>query len=311
MALRVAMLGLGVISRYYALALEELTELELVAVCDRDDERLEPYRRRGVACDRDWRTTLERDEVEAVLVNLPNDLHAEVCGAALRGGRHVCCEKPLALTEDDALALDAASREHGTTLFTAFHRRYNRNLADLVERLGGRTVAHARARYHEKIEEHAGSDTWYLDPARCGGGCLADNGPNAFDTLRHVLGPLEALAAEIERDERGVDLQARVELRSAGGVPATVELDWAYDHGELKDVTIETADGEVLEADMLAGYAAFKSSLEHEYVGVLRDFAERVERGERGDEPGVSAVRLVQRSYALAAPAAAAVEGEA
>jgi predicted dehydrogenase len=307
MALAVAMIGLGVISRYYADAIEELPEMALVAACDRDGERLASYARRGVACDRDWRATLGRDEVEAVLVNLPNDLHAEVCGAALRSGRHVCCEKPLALTEADALALDAAAREHGVTLFTAFHRRYNRNLAALVERLAGRAVVRARARYLERIEEHAGSDSWYLDPARCGGGCLADNGPNAFDTLRHLVGPLEVVEAEVERDGRGVDLRARVELRSAGGIPARVELDWAYE-GELKDVVVEAAGGELLAADMLAGYPAFKSSLRHEYVGVLHDFTRRVERGERGDEAGVAAVRLVERAYALASPAAIEVD---
>lgn len=300
MALRVAMLGLGVISRYYASAIGELPEIELVLACDRDPERLAPYEQRGVATADSWRAALERDDVAAVLVNLPNDLHADVCGAALRAGRHVCCEKPLALSEADADALDAAAREHGATLFTAFHRRYNRHVIELVERLAGRRVVRARARYNEMIEEHAGSDTWYLDPARCGGGCLADNGPNAFDTLRHVLGPLEAVGASVERDEHGVDRRATVELRAAGGVPATVELDWSYE-GELKDVTVETEDGEELTADMLAGYPAFKSSLEHEYVGVLRDFAARVERGELGDAAGVDAVRLVQRSYALAA----------
>lgn len=308
MALRVAMLGLGVISRYYAAAIGELPALELAAACDRNSERLSPYERSGVACDRDWRATLDRGDVDAVLVNLPNDMHAEVCVAALGAGKHVCCEKPLALTEADAAAIDAAAREHGRTLFTAFHRRYNRNLRSLTERLGGRPVARARARYHERIEEHAGDDGWYLDPARCGGGCLADNGPNAFDTLRHVVGPLEVTGARFERDGRGVDLRANVELRSAAGVPATVELDWAYD-GELKDVTVDTEDGERLEANMLAGFPEFKSSLFHEYEGVLGDFAGRVASGTRGDEDGVAAARLVERAYGLAAQGATAGAG--
>jgi hypothetical protein len=93
-------------------------------------------------------------------------------------------------------------------------------------------------------------------------------------------------------------------------VPVTIELDWAYD-GELKDLMVETEDGERLTADMLDGFQAFKSSLEHEYVGVLRDFAARVASGEHGDEPGVAAVRFVERAYALAAGEPAPIEADA
>ncbi len=299
MALRVAMVGLGLISGYYAAALNELPELELAAVCDSAEARLLPYQRLGVHCDRDWMETLAREDVAGVMVNLPNDLHAEVCSAALSAGRHVCCEKPLALSTNDALMIDTASRDSGAVVFTAFHRRYNSNLVQMMQRLQGRPVVRASARYLERIEEHSGSDTWYLEPARCGGGCLADNGPNAFDVLRHLLGPLTVSGAELDRNGRGVDVRARVELRTDAGVPATVDLDWAY-HGELKDVTLELESSETLSADLLAGYTDFKSSLYHEYVGVLRDFAGRVERGQRADDAGVEAVRMVQRAYSLA-----------
>jgi L-arabinose 1-dehydrogenase len=298
--LRVAMLGLGVISRYYLAAIDRVPDVELVAACDLDPARLEPLGRRGAACERDWRAAVAREDVDAVLVNLPNDMHAEVCLEALAAGRHVCCEKPLALSEADARAIDSMSRERGRTLLTAFHRRYNRNLVRVVDSLRGRRVASASARYWERIEDHAGSDTWYLDPERCGGGCLADNGPNAFDALRHALGPLELTGCALVRDGRGVDVRAVVRLSAAGGaVPATVELDWGYE-GEVKDVTLETVDGERLEADMLAGFDGFKSSLYHEYVAVLRDFVARAGRGERGDQAGVDAARLVEQAYGMA-----------
>lgn len=300
MALRVAMLGLGVISRFYLDALPRLEELELVAVCDRDERRLAPHAAAGVACDRDWRATLARPEVDAVLVNLPNDLHAEVCAAALRAGRHVCCEKPLTLSVDQSAELVELARAGGRTLFTAFHRRYNAHLERWLARGGAARVVRARARYDELIAEHVGDDAWYLDPARCGGGCLADNGPNAFDALRAVLGPLEVVAASVERDGRGVDLRARVELRAATGVPAIVELDWDYREGERKDLLLELDDGRVEHVDFLAGYEAFKSSLAHEYVGVLRDFAARVAAGDDVADDGAEIVRMVARAYALA-----------
>lgn len=308
--MRVAALGLGVISRYYLAAIPHVEDVELVAVCDRDPSRLRLHRSAGVACDADHRRTLARPEVDAVLVNLPNHLHGPVCTEALRAGKHVCCEKPLAVDAAEAEAMVAVAREVGRTLFCAFHRRYNANLAVALPRLRcGPGITAARARYLELIGDHVGDDAWYLDPERCGGGCLADNGPNALDALRHVLGPLEVRAATLERDAAGVDLRARVALSAGdGAIPVTVDLDWDYGEGERKDLIFELADGSVEHVDFLAGFPAFKSSLYHEYVGVLSDFRRRVAAGADRGEEGLEIARLVEDAYAAAliAPAAAA-----
>lgn len=308
--MRVAVIGLGVISRYYLAALPQLADVELVAVCDRDPSRLRAHRAAGVACDADHRRTLARAEVDAVIVNLPNHLHGPVCGEALRAGKHVCCEKPLALDTAEAEEMVATAREAERTLFCAFHRRYNANLAVALPRLRcGPGITAARARYLELIADHVGDDAWYLDPERCGGGCLADNGPNALDALRHVLGPLEVRSATLERDVAGVDLRARLALSAGDGtIPVTVELDWDYRAGERKDLTFELADGSVEHVDFLAGFPAFKSSLYHEYVGVLSDFRDRVAAGTERGEDGQEIARLVEDAYraARAAPAAAA-----
>ncbi len=153
-------------------------------------------------------------------------------------------------------------------------------------------------RYLERIEEHAGTDTWYLDPDRCGGGCVADNGPNAFDLVESLLGPAEAVAAHVTRDAAGTDRQAGITLR-AGDARARVLLDWSHP-GERKDVEVRTADGAVLAVDMLAGHSEFKGSLWHEYVGVLADFERRVRDGLVEDPGGPSALRLVGDAYRLA-----------
>jgi len=152
-------------------------------------------------------------------------------------------------------------------------------------------------RYLERIEEHVGADRWYLDPARCGGGCVADNGPNAFDLVRFFLGDVELVDANVVRDRHGVDRQAVVALRARSGATARVELDW--DHpGECKDVEVVLADGRVFTADMLAGYPAFKGSLWHEYVGVLADFVFTMAAGVPGDADGLAVLELVDEVYA-------------
>lgn len=297
MKLRLGVIGLGVISRYYLNALRTSEVAELAAVCDRDEATLSGYRGRGLPAFRDWHELLARKEVEAIVVCLPNDLHFAACADALKAGKHICCEKPLTTSLAQADELVRLSRASGRVLFTAFHRRYNVHLLRLLKELPGlEAVARVTASYLENIDDHVGSDLWNLDPARCGGGCVADNGPNVFDALS-FLGRLRVRAAELEYSA-GTDVRARIRLVNESDIPAEVRLDWKFP-GERKDVAVELRDGRVLRADLLHGFTVFKSSLEHEYQAILSDFAARVRRGKGHGEAGRDAVRLVEETYRL------------
>ncbi|MBB5158795.1 Gfo/Idh/MocA family protein [Saccharopolyspora phatthalungensis] len=294
-ARRIGIVGLGVISKFYLAALTRLPHWELAAVCDVRDSALAPHREHA-PCYRDHRSMLAAADLDAVVVTVPNDAHAEVCRDALLAGIPVCVEKPLAISGIEGRELDALARERGIPLFTAFHRRYNDNVLALRRELpADARIESLRVRYLERIEEHIGSDTWYLDPQRCGGGCVADNGPNAFDLVRQFLGDVEVSGADVRHDEAGIDRHALIELRSAEGNAATVELDWSYP-GEIKDVEVRLDNGTVLRADMLAHHSGFKSSLWHEYVGILEDFADTVSTGSTTSD-GLAALELVEASY--------------
>jgi predicted dehydrogenase len=297
--LRIGVVGLGVISRFYLAAIEELPSVRLAAVCDLREEALEPYRD-VVECYRDHRELLARADIDAIIVNVPNDVHAEVCRDAVGAGVAVCVEKPLAIREEDGRELARAAGARGVTLFTAFHRRYNDNLLALLDRLPAVPIESLTVRYLERIEEHVGRDRWYLDPERCGGGCVADNGPNAFDVVRLFLGEVEVEDATVTYDEQGVDRQALVVLRAATGAVARVELDWSYPHGERKDVDVVLADGTAYSADMLTGHPEFKGSLWHEYAGILAEFEQAVRAGEDSSRGGLVALELVHGAYAVA-----------
>jgi predicted dehydrogenase len=298
-ALRVGVIGLGVISKFYVAAFEHLPEVELTAVCDLRPEAIAPFAGRAAQYT-DYRAMLADGGIDAVVVNAPNDVHLPICRDVLTAGLPVCVEKPLAIAVPGGRQLVGLARERDLTLFTAFHRRYNDNVLRLRAELpAGVPVTGLTVRYLEKIEEHAGADSWYLDPARCGGGCVADNGPNAFDLVRLFLGDVVVEDARVVRDGAGLDQQATVGLRSAGNVLARVELDWAYP-GETKDVTVALADGTTRYADMLAGHTEFKSSLWHEYVAVLDDFATAARGGRSSHQKadGLAALRLVEDVYA-------------
>jgi predicted dehydrogenase len=301
MTLRIGIIGLGVISRFYLSALQQNPAMKLAAVCDRRPAALDPWHGTEVGLYHDHNEMLQCAVMDAVLVNVPNDLHVSVCRDVINAGLPVCVEKPLATTLSDGQELVAMAEARGVPLFTAFHRRYNIPVLELLRSLSSDVpVTELTVRYFERIEEHAGADQWYLDPERCGGGCVADNGPNAFDLVRLFVGDVGVRSAKVERDEYGVDRRAVIAL-DALQRPATarVELDWSYP-GELKDVSVTLGDGTVRTADMLDGFTQFKESLGHEYVGVLADFAKVVLGGDGGDGvDGLAALQLVDSVYAL------------
>jgi predicted dehydrogenase len=290
--IRLGVVGLGVISRFYLAAIDRLPGFELAAVCDLDRDVLVDH---DVPAFLHHRAMLAEGGLDAVVVTAPNDVHTAVCRDVIEAGLPVCVEKPLDIDRGSGAALVAAARARGVALFTAFHRRYNSNVLALRDKLtGAAPVESVTVRYLERIEDHVGRDRWYLDADRCGGGCVADNGPNALDLGRQFAGPLALESVRVVRDSTGVDRQALLGLR--GSAPVTVELDWSYP-GELKDVTVRLVDGTELTADLLAGYSEFKGSLWHEYEGVLRDFATAVRVGGEWVDGGPAALALVDEAY--------------
>lgn len=307
--LRVGVIGLGVISRFYLAALRDSATMSpvavcdndaaaLAAVCDADADAVVPAARPGpVPGYTDHVRLLEEVRPDAVVVTVPNDVHARVCADAIDRGVAVCVEKPLALDTAQGAALVELAVRGKVPLFTAFHRRYNSAVARLRAQCAGSRIEELTVRYLERIEEHAGADAWYLDARRCGGGCVADNGPNAFDLIHLLAGPAEVTSARIARDGAGTDRQADIGLR-AGTVRARVLLDWSFP-GERKDIDVRLDDGRPLHADMLAGHVGFKGSLWHEYAEVLRAFERRVRGGAAKADNGLPVLRLVEDVYHL------------
>jgi predicted dehydrogenase len=142
----------------------------------------------------DWRRLLERDDVDLVDICTPGDSHAEIAIAALRAGKHVLCEKPLAntLAEAEAMVAAAASARPGVKAMVGFNyrrvpaARFARELID-SGRLG--TVRHVRATYlQDWIVDPEFPLVWRLRKELAGSGALGDIGAHIVDLVQFMIG---------------------------------------------------------------------------------------------------------------------------
>jgi predicted dehydrogenase len=189
------LIGCGDIARKrVAPALRDLENCELVSVSRADAARAESFAaefgaRRWHA---DWRELLSDPEVEAVYVATPVHLHAEQAVAAAEAGKHVLCEKPMALTAAECARMNAAAGASGVRLGVAYYRRFYPAVARVGEILRSGEIGapvFAQMNAFERFEpgpEHP--RRWLLDKRQSGGGPMFDFGCHRIEVLLSLFG---------------------------------------------------------------------------------------------------------------------------
>ena len=209
--LRVGLIGFGLGGAYFHAPLIAATEgLKLVSVVTTNAERraqaLRDYPDVHIAADADW-IWRHADDHDLVVISTPNRTHVPLALAALAAGLAVVIDKPFAPTAADARALIAAAQAKGLPLAAYHNRRWDsecRTLQRLLqeERLG-RVL-----RFESRL------DRWRPQPkggwrergvAEEGGGLLYDIGVHLIDQALYLLGPAEAVYAELDIHRKGVE----------------------------------------------------------------------------------------------------------
>jgi 1,5-anhydro-D-fructose reductase (1,5-anhydro-D-mannitol-forming) len=172
---------------------------EVVAVASSSAERGRAFANRHVitAAYGSVQALLADPAVQAVYISTTNELHHAQVLAAAAAGKHVLCEKPLALSLEDALAMVKACREAGVVMATNHHLRNaasHRKIRDLIREGAIGKPLFARVFHAVYLPPHL--QGWRIDKPLAGGGVILDITVHDADTLRFVLGaePVEAVA---------------------------------------------------------------------------------------------------------------------
>jgi len=189
-----------------------------------------------------------RAETHAVYVATPVFLHAPQTIQALRAGKHVLCEKPMAMNEPEARAMLQAAEENGKTLGVAYYRRTYPKVQRAKQLLGKGVIGQpvlAELTCHSWFDGE-GSRSWLVDPAKAGGGPLFDIASHRIDVLNFLFGqPLRATSQLSNVVHRyAVEDNATVMIEYAGGVRGIVDVRW-HSHVDRDECRIRGTDGEM------------------------------------------------------------------
>jgi len=189
---------------------------------------------------RDYHDLLERDDIHLINICTPNNLHREVAIDALKAGKHVYCDKPLAVTLSQAQEVWEVAREARTIHQMTFNYRFIPALLrakQLVDQgFLGRVYQFRVAYLHSSYIDPSRPASWRTDKAVSGGGASFDLGSHVIDLVRYLLGDFDSIFAAMEtmiKDRPGpsgrvpieVDdvfwLQARLKSGAGGTIEAS------------------------------------------------------------------------------------------
>lgn len=239
---RVAVIGAGAWGINHVRTFARLRECELVLVCERDEAR----RRRAAAIAPGARLgarlsdALEADDVDAVVLATPAAHHADHARAALRAGKHVLVEKPLALRVADAEAVIAAAARAGRTLMVGHLMLYHPAFLRLVDVVRAGDLGRVLYAYAVRVN---------LGRLRRDENALWSLGPHDVSMLLYALGAVpESVSARGGCYlQPGVEDVVFVNLRFPGGTVAQIHLSWLDPRKERRLTVV--GDRKMIELD--------------------------------------------------------------
>ncbi|MFQ5971757.1 MAG: Gfo/Idh/MocA family protein [Alphaproteobacteria bacterium] len=295
-SLRIGLIGIGRIAQAHLDAALRLREhVSPVAFCSRNEvnARRAADRAGGGRIYVDYRALVADNDIDAVVVSTPHDLHHEVCLAAIDAGKHVLVEKPMTRTAREAEELVAAARTAGLTLMVAQSRRFPDSvdkLFSLLSELGEIFRLHVLF----LVSFPSPPTDWWRSAERAGGLVIMLQGSHALDSVLWWKGeaPREVYAKVDRRNDawEGED-EADIFCAFAGGATASVHLSLnttpplhesliVGDHGRLRLIEYPTGRpfgfGYRLEHN---GSVVFEEAEARPYLAQLREFAAAVREG--------------------------------
>ena len=247
---RIGIVGAGDVAERHVEGLVRAGGVVLAGIAEPVDERRRAFQERhglefGTA---DHRLLLGSKDVDAVLILTPHHLHASMVAEALRAGKHVICEKPMARNTDECDAMLEAARTAGRSLFVTHSLRedffFKTARRRVTEGALGRLIAGSFRWYTDELARLEDPGHWKGTKAASGGGVLIDGGCHVADLGNALFGRAVKVTA----------LGAKLVARRAEVAEDTAVFSVEYESGALVSVLLSFTAGSSLRPP--GGFAA-------------------------------------------------------
>ncbi|CAM4492199.1 Gfo/Idh/MocA family protein [Paenibacillus tarimensis] len=253
--IKVAVIGCGSISKYRHIPeYAGNPNVELIAFCDIVAERSQHFADEyNAKAYTDYKELLEKEKPDAVSVCLPNALHAPVSIAAAKAGAHVLVEKPMAATEEEALAMIEAAKANNVFLMVGHNQRLMPPHAKAKQILDsgvlGRVLTFRSSFGHPGPEGWSvdGRNSWFFNKEDAVMGAMGDLGVHKADLVRYLLGDevteVSSFISTLDKGDADVDDNALTIVRMRSGAIGTLVASWTYYKGEDNSTVLWCENG--------------------------------------------------------------------
>ncbi|WP_294019523.1 Gfo/Idh/MocA family oxidoreductase [Sphingomonas sp.] len=262
------------------------------------------------------------DRIQAVYIILPTAFHADFTIRAFAAGKHVLCEKPMALSSAECEAMIAAGRRAKRTLMIAYRchfEPYNLEAMRLMREKAVGTIRLIRTDQSYRAGPTTPAQNWRFNRALAGGGPLEDYGIYGLQSALYLSGEMpdsiSATTFQPKGDPRFTEIFAHVGSQLTFPSGAVAQLATAYDSAGANFAQVRGTDGTLI-MDPATGYAGQKMRIDGrgardftpgdpnvQFAGQLNHFTNAIRDGTAiltGGEMGLRDLRLIEAIYASA-----------
>ena len=219
----------------------------------------------GCEATTNWEDAVAKEDIDAVIVCTPPNLHLPMCTLALKQSKHVLCEKPLARNPNEAREIAETAQENNVKLKCGFNLRHHPGIEQAREWFDHGLIGEpsfVRCRYG--IGGRPGYDKeWRANPDISGGGQLMDQGMHALDLSRWFLGDFVEVAGFLQTafwDVAPLEDNAFCLLRTDKGQVASIHVSWTQ-WKNLFSFEVFGKDGYIIVEGLGGGYGIERATL--------------------------------------------------
>jgi len=252
--LGICLIGVGFVGEVHAEEYQNFKDKINLFLCDQNKSRVQEFAEKFHAKGwfTDYKEALEQDDIAAVDICLPHNLHAEVAVNAAKSGKHISLEKPMATTLKEADLIIEEAKKAGVTLMVAENYHFEPSVLKAKELI--ETGVIGKIFLIEAVSmNYWAPPTWRRNKAATGGGALIDRGVHMIDYLFNLGGEVDYVQAalihhEVVREMEGEDTVIAL-LKYKSGASGSLVVSWGIlnpppmpwlsvcgDHGAIYEV---------------------------------------------------------------------------